>query len=119
MSYDAHAVTHVPPNTQGGKEKRERITNKRQHYEYKFFPEQVSGLGIFVCKGLRGGGDGPKVQPPPRAFTNKKIPKLTFNPPKFRKFSHQNHPPPQPRHNSPWGTPPDSRPFTTYSTCKL
>lgn len=42
MPYDAHAVTHVPPNTQGGEEKRESITNKRQHYEYKFFPEQVS-----------------------------------------------------------------------------
>ena len=49
----------------------------------------------------------------------KKISQLTFKPAKFRDFSPQNAPPAQPRHNSPWGAPPDSRPLTSYSTCKL
>ena len=79
---------------------------------------------FFFFSKAKGGGGGPTkwggAQPPtdPRALKKRKIGAAEHQPAKFRDFSTQNAPPAQARHNSPWGAPRDSRPLSTYSTCK-
>ena len=77
MPYDAHAVTHVPPNTQGTRRRRkERVLRIRDNITNTrfFLSRYVVGRFLFV-KAKGGGALGRRPSdPPPVPSLHKNLP---------------------------------------------